>query len=642
MLTPKQLHHWFGRAIALLGIAQVALGLTLYGSPLVLFILYAVAVFLLLVIYFWLTRIHDRHYQGSDYDSRYDYGDGSVVDERRRRRESGGWLKKILVGAGLFALYKKLRGRSKDRHRSEPAGPEVVGSRRHSGSHFDDEKYSRYSDEDDHAGRWEERLLKIAAPLGLAGLVIRYFDRRYRERDSDVSEYGPPLGGATSIHDERHAGSRPIPPGNPIHSGAPLPQAQPMPYGPGAYGPAVPMPPGQIPHPQPLPSNNHPLNRTHSRASSGSSFTTSVPSASGEARRTHGLRDGLATLGVVGLAKSIFNRRRSQRESRQHEEQEDMGVEGRPISGSGRPARRHRPGMSSISSDTSLTAPHPSYRHGIPTIPAGTYAGPNNVATAEAERERERRRQEALPLGGVPRPVDMPQIPHDPQGILHPESTGSESYSSAGGHGHHRHHRAGSAPPSRDMAGSSIAEASPSRQNRQERRQSASAGEDSGVTSPPVSVRVKMHKDGRQVTLSRLPEAEAEARRMRNRRNRSDSASSLSGDGNSSRYRRRDAQQREQDEAMRIESERLAAARNQAQNPTTPQPTNMPRPPPIPESSSGLRPLAGGSVGSPGNYETDVSTDYANNRRRRRAERAQAKQAKEEREARTGKAVGFE
>src|SRR5699024_3761789 len=35
------IHQWSGRAIALLGIVQVPLGLTLYGSPKYLFILYA-------------------------------------------------------------------------------------------------------------------------------------------------------------------------------------------------------------------------------------------------------------------------------------------------------------------------------------------------------------------------------------------------------------------------------------------------------------------------------------------------------------------------------------------------------------------------------------------------------------------------
>ena len=185
-----------------------------------------------------------------------------------------------------------------------------------------------------------------------------------------------------------------------------------------------------------------------------------------------------------------------------------------------------------------------------------------------------------------------------------------------------------------------------------------SPGEDSGVTSPPVSVRVKMHKDGRHITLSRPPAQEAAARRAQARQEAgtTDSASSLSADaGPSSRFRRRDAQDRRNEEAMRIERENLAAARTHAQNPsrlpvpTSPvTPQNLAPPPPIPDAAAGggnlsSPPAVGGSIGSPSQYTSDgQGTDYANNRRRRRAERARAKQAKEEREARTGKTVGFE
>ena len=102
---------------------------------------------------------------------------------------------------------------------------------------------------------------------------------------------------------------------------------------------------------------------------------------------------------------------------------------------------------------------------------------------------------------------------------------------------------------------------------------------------------------------------------------------------------------------MRIESERLAAAKVQAQaqgNPNTypnipipapapaPTPGPLPAPPPIPESSNNLRtPGVRRGEGSPlsttdGNT-AEASADYANNRKRRRAERAQAKLAREQR-----------
>ncbi|KAI5310543.1 hypothetical protein KEM55_005620 [Ascosphaera atra] len=53
-------HRWIGRALALLGLAQIPLGLTLYGSPKALFILYALVVFTLLCLYFLLSYLEER------------------------------------------------------------------------------------------------------------------------------------------------------------------------------------------------------------------------------------------------------------------------------------------------------------------------------------------------------------------------------------------------------------------------------------------------------------------------------------------------------------------------------------------------------------------------------------------------------
>ncbi|KAL9132129.1 MAG: hypothetical protein Q9217_000063 [Psora testacea] len=621
------LHHWLGRAIALLGLAQVPLGLTLYGSPKYLFSLYAAVAFGLVITYFWLTRIRARR-GGSDYDSRYSYGDGSVVEERRRRSGSGQLLKGALAGAGLYALANKLRRPSRSRNGGTGPDPEVVGSRPHSGSYVEDEKYAQPGRDYDREGRWEERLLRIAAPIGAAGLVTRFFDRRYGDRDSETSEYGPPHGGATSMNDGRLAGGPPPPLGAPIPLGQSVPLSQ---YAPGPHGPPIP-PSGPIPPNTPLRSGRDPLNRPPSRGSSLS--YTDYASASGEVKRGHGFRDGLATLGVLGLAKSIFNRRRDQKGDRRVREEQDARLHSQHFTGDGLPPRRHHRATSSVSSESALTSHHPSNTHVIPPVPAGVYPGvavaAGSASAAGAGRERERRPQEELPLGGVPRPVDMPPIPPDPQGILHPESSGSESYNSRRG---------------RDTAAAGLTarQASSSRRRRQERHQSASAGEDS-LGTPPVSVRVKMQKDGRQITLSRLPQAEAEARRMQSAKSRSDSASTLSGDGGGPHFRRREAQERQNAEAMRVESENLATARRQAQDSSLP--INMPPPPPIPESSGRLRPPIAGSVGSPGTHDgmtTDASADYANNRRRRRAERAREREAeKAKREGKAVKSVGFE
>ncbi|KAF8429056.1 hypothetical protein EV426DRAFT_672849, partial [Tirmania nivea] len=56
----SMLHMWFGRALWLLGLAQIPLGLYLYGSPLVFFIIYSALTFLLFLIYFIFEYVSNR------------------------------------------------------------------------------------------------------------------------------------------------------------------------------------------------------------------------------------------------------------------------------------------------------------------------------------------------------------------------------------------------------------------------------------------------------------------------------------------------------------------------------------------------------------------------------------------------------
>ena len=617
-----------------------------------------------------LTRVRERR-NGNDYDSRYSHGTGSVVEDRRSRRSerrtggrTGNVVKGAIAGAGLYALadrFRRRRSKSQADRVGPPGvgpggGPEMVGHGRHSSSYVEDEKFSDYSREYGGDGIWEDRLLRIAAPIGAAGLVTRFFDWRYKDRDDDVEEYDSRLEGAAAVN--RHGEGR-LPPGGPIAPIPPnhlLPENQHphnQPFPSGQHPLNVPLPYGQRPPNPNIPMGQRPLDRRPSEETH-----SSYESASGEPRRGHGLRNGIATLGVLGLARNIFNRRKRNQDQQLAVEQEGR-VHGGHLTGDGRPPRPHRPGSSSISSDTtSLTDVNRAHHGGgIPPIPAGAYPA-GAAGAAVTSHERDRNRNEELPLGGIPRhgPVAMPPIPSDPHGIFHADSSGSEVYIGEDGRNHWRHHAGrdaaagGIAGGAMGLAAAEAAEASSSRRDHRERHQSAGAGVPT-VSSPPVSIKVKMHDDNRHVTLRRLPEAEAaaerEARAARRRskehsgRRRGDSASSLSGtEGSGDRFRRNQFQERQQAEAMRIESERLAAARIQAQNQKAAM--NMPAPPPVPETSSNSRPPRTASIGSPGAYDgntTEASADYANNRRRRRAERAQAKQA---REAKVGKTVEFE
>ncbi|TGZ79136.1 hypothetical protein EX30DRAFT_117577 [Ascodesmis nigricans] len=56
----KMIHQWLGRGVFLLGLAQIPLGLYVYGSPLALFILYAVVVFIFFVIWFICEFLKER------------------------------------------------------------------------------------------------------------------------------------------------------------------------------------------------------------------------------------------------------------------------------------------------------------------------------------------------------------------------------------------------------------------------------------------------------------------------------------------------------------------------------------------------------------------------------------------------------
>lgn len=125
------IHRLFGRAVAILAFVQVGLGLTLYGSPKALFVVYALAGTLLLFLYLALEyRYKPRLGEGvapsgarsdyySDYSGSYLTGDRTeLTHDRRSRRQSGEkshWTRNALGAAGLFGAYKwwqKKRGKN--------------------------------------------------------------------------------------------------------------------------------------------------------------------------------------------------------------------------------------------------------------------------------------------------------------------------------------------------------------------------------------------------------------------------------------------------------------------------------------------------------------------------------------------------
>ncbi|KAK4547128.1 hypothetical protein LTR36_001349 [Oleoguttula mirabilis] len=149
--TKVWIHKLLGRSIALLGLVQIPLGLTLYGSPKVLFILYALAAALLLLAYLALDRYYFEKRPvefgldgGPEFYSDYgSYLSGSRTDytqDNRRRpqgpqereRESSHWGRKALAGVGALGAYEAYKHR-RSQKREEREQIEIDEERRHQG-----------------------------------------------------------------------------------------------------------------------------------------------------------------------------------------------------------------------------------------------------------------------------------------------------------------------------------------------------------------------------------------------------------------------------------------------------------------------------------------------------------------------------
>jgi hypothetical protein len=638
------LHQWFGRMIALLGIAQVALGLTLYGSPKYLFVLYTLWTFGLVLLYFILSWVHQRR------PAAYG-GAGSYISEEQAvqegRHDGPGWGKLAAygaAGAGLVALFRRRSSRKRSR-------ADVVGTDESGTSYISDEKDSEPS----HHG-WGRRILAIGAIGGAIAAARSLFRRRDRDDDSDVGPYRPPLGGNESIVSD--SVSR-------IEEGRPPAR----PVTPPGSGPGYGRPTHPLANPPITPGT--PGRRDSTSSYSYESYLSGSPSR--RDRRGHAFRNTLAAGGALMAMRQLFKSRRQKKEDRRVEEvrnrrrdEERLARENsqRRYTGDGiTPPRRMRNGGIGSQGSADISGGVIDDRNRRPGVGSALPVAAVGAAAAEALADRDRIR----PVGNDP----VIQVPGGPPGIpattppvppIHRtemDSSGSELYTTASGRPRHRHHLRDEAAAGMAGAALGAAAADTTRRRRSERNTDS-------LESPPISLKVKMHNDGRHVTLRRLTEEEAlaqrEARRKegqatggRRRRNSSIGSSSggdLGGRTSSAdrRWRRTEALETTQANALGQTAPALDPAAGPSTqyppppshdtylapsqvvvDPQTGQPVNLPPPPPIPGTASGL----GGAAPSatPPGTETSGATDYANSRRRRRAERAQARLA---REGRTG------
>lgn len=345
-----------GRAIALLGIAQIPLGLTLYGSPLSLFILYALAVFGLLLIYFILSHLHERR-MGSDYDSRGSYFSGpEVLDDDRRGHSNVGRLAAVgAAGAGLAMLGKRFRRRSRSRSRSRSSFDDYSERTPHT--------YTEKSEDSRRGTGWGKRLLQVGAVAGAAGLAKKFFDRR-RERESDTESgrYQPARTRRDSLYDEDSELSR-------------LEEARPRPAHPRTYdGPPPPRPASSI-------------------SDSGVTYSNAGGDGGGGG---HGLRNAIAGAGAFAALRGIFKSRQQKERDRIDEiRRADMEAERiarnnsqrRRFTGDGHPRRdTRRPSPTSSFTgateselpDQSVAPPPPPAHQDIPS--------PETIATGRRHR----------------------------------------------------------------------------------------------------------------------------------------------------------------------------------------------------------------------------------------------------------------
>ncbi|KAJ5719041.1 hypothetical protein N7493_007496 [Penicillium malachiteum] len=603
------IHRWVGRALVLLGIAQIPLGLTLYGSPKLLFVLFALAVFAYLVAFFILSYLYDDegyHPHSEHGGSRYSHSQlGPSELSGKPHQGGGGGLGQALAAGGLAAGVASIfRRRERDRHSS--------GGYEESRTSISEEKYSDVPPRKESAG-WGKKILEIGALAGAGFLAKKWWDRRKeREDDSEAGRYTPAHSRVDSYTEDSL--SR-------LEDGRPEPSH---------------LTPLQRPP-------SRPPSRTQSPGSSyyyNSTYLTEEPAK----RPSRGIRDAILGAGAFAGLKKLFGGRRNKEEEEQRrldeireQEEEDeqlqrMNSKRRPTSGAPPPG----------------AGPYPSRRR--PSSYTESDLTPTDFTPRPARQPSRGSLLSAEPIasGAIPPPEPSELTLPPPRPPVHHELSADSRSELPFSHD-------GTELAAGAAAGAAAAAASASTRRRDSgsRRNSGSGSRgrqrEDYVESPPVSVKVKMANDGRHITLRRLTDEEASAsrearrRERRNSRRRAGSAGSLSGDErdrHADRWRRVEEMEREQElQTRREQAAAMAASRPSMVPSVSAAPSPMPEdsqisyrppPPPVPHpAASGSVPY--GSVMSPGTYTgTEASGSYANNRRRRRAERARARQDRQQ------------
>ncbi|KAI6246591.1 hypothetical protein HI914_05242 [Erysiphe necator] len=180
------LHEWVGKATALLGLAQVPLGLTLYGSPKFTFILYALWMTFLLILLFILkykTRplLYDGHINNVHETT---FVEEEIVEPRPKKSKAPVGL--FAIGAGVAKSMReklKRRNRSPDRSIVEKNEPTGQNNQAEVGSYFENEVDQTKKGN----GGLLSRLTKIITASGILGFAKGRSNVKQNSRDDRYS-----------------------------------------------------------------------------------------------------------------------------------------------------------------------------------------------------------------------------------------------------------------------------------------------------------------------------------------------------------------------------------------------------------------------------------------------------------------------
>jgi hypothetical protein len=616
--------------------------MTLYGSPKYLFILYAVAVFVLIALYFILCYMYQPV---ADYDDYSSYTSGptrtEITDDRRTGRtrrtvstgsnaSHHGLRNTAFFGAGLAGLAA-LRRRSQSRNAQGHDGAKAPSHRSYpSGSYIEEEKIIERRPKNN---TWRNRLLGAGTGLGAYHGLKRAFSRRQPQDEESYagSSYAPTVGGSQAVNRADvirvQDGEAPL---------SPEPQRITRSDRIGAV-------PATAPLGQPLRSRTS--RDSFSSYDSRSSFEDDQPSRPIKSSEP-GIVAGVTSLGLLGYFRRRCEQNQAKKDNvrivnmRQQERQNADRINRADSRRYADRSRHRRPSVAETEAthDLGFAGSNPELsRHHLPTsnmppLPASAATLPaSNPYSTTHLPSHDRPAPLAPPIMGPayptqPGPVSMPE------GAVIPDASRLARSNNTS-----RVHL-----PAEPIV-SGVAAVNPSNSHtrpdyheRPEHHNTASqvkvTHSPASVASPPVSVKVKMHNDGRHVTLRRLNEDEAAAERearRRERRQRRRRAESLSSgvEDESVRYRRAQGAMPSPNTAVRPPVS------------SHPDELNLPPmqdPPPVPAHSIGMSPVnmpssgMNSGIGSPGTYDTGTGTDlsaFDTNRKRRRAERAAQRSA---------------